>query len=92
MQFWWFGGVCARIDPANGSWAQTLLGVCMQASAEHKRAAKARAKPETQADKELALMKAYVKKITSSPEDSRALLQRAGILDKKGELAKPYRN
>lgn len=37
-------------------------------------------------------MKAYIKKVTSSPEDSRALLQRAGILDKKGELTKPYRS
>lgn len=44
------------------------------------------------AEQELKAMKAYAKKIASSKEDSIAFLQRAGILDKKGELAKPYRS
>lgn len=64
----------------------------MQATAERGSATKTRSKPMSQADKELKAMKAYVKKITSSKEDSVAFLQRAGILDKKGELAKQYRS
>jgi hypothetical protein len=44
------------------------------------------------AEQELKTMKAYIKKVTSSPEDSRALLQRAGIIDEKGGLTEPYRS
>lgn len=44
------------------------------------------------AEQELKAMKAYVKKISSSKEDSLDFLQRAGIADKKGGLAKPYRS
>jgi hypothetical protein len=41
---------------------------------------------------ELKVMKAYVKQISQSKADSVAFLQRAGILDKKGDLAKPHRS
>jgi hypothetical protein len=44
------------------------------------------------AQQELKQMQAYAKKIASSKEDSIAFLQRAGILNKKGDLAKPYRS
>lgn len=44
------------------------------------------------AEQELKDMKAYAKKIASSKADSLAFLQRAGIVNKKGELAKPYRS
>lgn len=44
------------------------------------------------AEQELKAMKAYIKKVTSNPEDSRALLQRAGIINKNGGLTKPYRS
>ncbi|WP_245911712.1 Rha family transcriptional regulator [Malikia granosa] len=43
-------------------------------------------------DKEIAEIDAYVKKISASKEESISFLQRAGILDKNGELAEPYRN
>jgi hypothetical protein len=45
----------------------------------------------TQADKELAAMKAYMKKVTSSKKAAQAFLQDAGIVDRNGRLAKPYR-
>ncbi len=46
--------------------------------------------PQTAAD-ELVEMKAYVTEVAKSKSESIAFLQRAGILDKKGSLAKPYR-
>jgi hypothetical protein len=49
-------------------------------------------KPLTRIDKEIAEMDAYVKKIASSKKKSIAFLKRAGILNKKGKLAKQYRN
>lgn len=66
----------------------------MNETAERARVAKPRKRtaPLSKAEQELQVLKAYVKKITSSPVDSRALLQRAGIIDEKGSLTKPYRN
>ena len=40
--------------------------------------------------KELAAMKRAAKKVTASPESAKAFLRRAGILDAKGRLKKPY--
>jgi hypothetical protein len=40
---------------------------------------------------ELEEMKAYVAQIAKSKSDSIDFLKRAGLLDKKGDLAKPYR-
>lgn len=66
----------------------------MNETVERPRVAKPRkrAAPLSVAEKELKDMKAYVKKIASSKEDSLAFLQRAGIVNKKGELTKPYRS
>ncbi len=43
-------------------------------------------------EQEIKAMKAYAKKISASKEESIDFLQRAGILDKKGELAEHYRS
>jgi hypothetical protein len=66
----------------------------MNDTAERARVAKTRkrAAPLSKAEQELQVLKAYVKKITSSPVDSRALLQRAGIIDEKGGLTEHYRS
>jgi hypothetical protein len=64
----------------------------MQATAQRASATKPRAKQLTKAEQELKVLKAYIKKVTSSPADSRALLQRAGIIDDKGGLTEPYRS
>lgn len=45
----------------------------------------------THADKELEVMTAYMKKVTSSKKASQTFLENAGIVDKQGRLAKPYR-
>jgi hypothetical protein len=63
----------------------------MHAALERKATARAAAPPMTQADKELAAMKAYMKKVTSSKKAAQAFLQDAGIVDRNGRLAKPYR-
>jgi nitrate reductase beta subunit len=63
----------------------------MHAALERKATARAAAQPMTQADKELAAMKAYMKKVTSSKKAAQAFLQDAGIVDRNGRLAKPYR-
>lgn len=63
----------------------------MEATAERNSATKARAKPKSPAEKELQAMKTYMKKITSSKKEALGFLERAGIIDKKGELAKQYR-
>ncbi len=59
--------------------------------AEHKRPAKIKAQPLTDAEKELRAMQAYTKEITSSKARAEAFLLEAGIIDKKGQLAKQYR-
>lgn len=82
----WLG--LPKLQTVNQFIVLVFWGYSMQAQARQR----VESRPLTKAEQELALMKAYVKKITSSPEDSRALLQRAGILDKKGELTKPYRS
>lgn len=64
----------------------------MNETAERKRVTKVASRPLSKADHELKTLKDYVKRITSSPVDSRALLRRAGIIDQKGELTKPYRS
>jgi len=71
---------------------KTKPGVCMQAVAERKSAAKVRAKPESQADKELKAMKAYMKKVSSSKKEAVSFLENAGFIDKNGNLTKPYRS
>jgi len=63
----------------------------MQAAIERKPAAKAMAKPMTQADKELAAMKAYMKKVSRSKESATAFFEQTGVIDKNGRLAKQYR-
>jgi len=63
----------------------------MNETVERNSTAKSRVRTSKTADQELKVMKAYVKQISQSKADSVAFLQRAGILDKKGELAKPYR-
>lgn len=59
--------------------------------AECKPAAKPR-KKLTQAEKELRAMEAYIKKVTSSKKQAVAFLTRAGVLDKKGEIAPQFRS
>lgn len=63
----------------------------MQATSERTRATGVRARPLSDADKELRAMKVYMKKITSSKKQAEGFLERAGIIDKKGALAKQYR-
>jgi nitrate reductase beta subunit len=63
----------------------------MQAAIERKSATKADARPMTQADKEFEAMKVYMKKVTRSKKAAQAFLESAGIIDKQGRLAKPYR-
>lgn len=63
----------------------------MEATSERTRAVSGRSRPLSDADKELRAMKAYMKKITSSKKQAEGFLERAGIIDKKGELAKQYR-
>ena len=64
----------------------------MQAAAtERKSAAKADLRRMTHADKELEAMTAYMKKVTSSKKAAQTFLENAGIVDKQGRLAKPYR-
>ena len=67
------------------------VGKIMEDTVERKRATKPRKRALSPAEQELKAMKDYVKKISGSKEQSIAFLQRAGILDKKGELTKPYR-
>lgn len=64
----------------------------MTETAERTRAPKSRKQPLSKVDKEIAAIDAYVKKISKSKEASLAFLQKAGILDKNGELAKHYRS
>jgi len=67
----------------------------MNETVERPQVAKPRKRTATNlsvAEQELKAMKAYIKKVTSSPADSRALLQRAGIIDEKGGLTEPYRS
>lgn len=64
----------------------------MQATTERKTAAKAVAQPMSKADKELAAMKAYMKKVNRSKKSATEFLEAAGIFDKNGRLAKQYRN
>lgn len=64
----------------------------MQEAPARKRAAThAAAAPMSNADRELEAMKAYAKKITSSKKRAVTFLEQAGIVDKDGRLAKPYR-
>lgn len=64
----------------------------MQAAAtERKSAAKGETRTMTHADKELVAMTAYMKKVTSSKKAAQTFLESAGIIDKQGRLAKPYR-
>jgi nitroimidazol reductase NimA-like FMN-containing flavoprotein (pyridoxamine 5'-phosphate oxidase superfamily) len=63
----------------------------MDATSERTHVATGRARPLSGADKELRALKVYMKKITSSKKEAEGFLERAGIIDKKGELAKPYR-
>lgn len=60
--------------------------------AERKPAAKPRKKTLTPAEKELRVMEAYVKKITSSKKEAVAFLKRAGAIDAKGEIAPQFRS
>lgn len=48
-------------------------------------------RPRLTQAQELEQMEAYVAQITKSKADSVAFLKRAGLLDKNGNLAKPYR-
>ncbi len=64
----------------------------MTETVEHPRATKTRRRTTSVAEQELKAIKTYVKKISRSKADSLAFLQRAGIVDEKGELTKPYRN
>jgi hypothetical protein len=63
----------------------------MQATTERKRAVKATAAPMSKADKELAAMKAYMKKVSRSKESATAFFEQTGVIDKNGRLAKQYR-
>jgi len=47
---------------------------------------------EPSPDREWGALKAHLVKITRSRESAVAFLQRAGILDAKGRLTKPYRD
>lgn len=64
----------------------------MQATIERKRASKAAAAPMSQADKELAAMKVYMKKVSRSKKSATEFLLRAGVIDKNGVLAEHYRS
>jgi hypothetical protein len=55
-----------------------------------KRIAKPR-QPLSKADQDRADMQAYVDDLLTSKEKCAAFLQRAGIIDKRGRLTKPYR-
>lgn len=44
-----------------------------------------------QHEKQLEVVKAELKKATSSKENARAFLRKAGIIDSKNRIAKPYR-
>ncbi len=59
--------------------------------AERKQAAKPR-KTLTPAEKELRVMEAHMKKITSSKKEAVAFLRRAGVIDAKGEIAPQFRS
>lgn len=63
----------------------------MQSAIERKPVAKAVVKPMTQADKELAAMKAYMKEVSRSKESATAFLEQTGVIDKNGRLAEQYR-
>ena len=63
----------------------------MRAAAERKSVPKGEVRPMTHADKEMAAMTAYMKKVTSSKKAAQTFLENAGIIDKQGRLAKPYR-
>lgn len=56
-----------------------------------KRTAKPDVSTLSRTDQELAAMEAYIVKITSSKKEAVGFLKRAGIVDKDGRLAKPYR-
>jgi hypothetical protein len=64
----------------------------MQATIERKRASKAVAVPMSKADKELADMKAYMKKVSRSKKSATEFLLRGGVIDKNGVLAEHYRS
>lgn len=59
--------------------------------AERKPVAKPR-KKLTQAEKELRVMEAYMKKVTSSKKEAVAFLKRAGVMNDKGEIAPQFRS
>jgi hypothetical protein len=63
----------------------------MEATTERTRSLGRRPRPLSDGDKELRAMKAYTKKITGSKKQAEGFLERAGIIDKHGELAKQYR-
>jgi hypothetical protein len=44
-----------------------------------------------QHEKQLEVVKAELKKATSSKENARAFLRKAGIIDKNNQFTKPYR-
>ena len=64
----------------------------MTETVERKPTTKSRKQPLSKVDKEIAAIDAYVKKISKSKEASLEFLQKAGILDKNGDLAKHYRS
>ncbi len=64
----------------------------MNEIAERTRTTKTPVRPLSKADKELNAMKAYIKKVTSSKKQAVSFLERSGIIDKKGVLAKQYRS
>ncbi len=64
----------------------------MQATTERKHSVKATAAPLSRADKELADMKAYMKKVSRSKKSATEFLVRGGVIDKNGVLAEHYRS
>lgn len=64
----------------------------MNETAERTRITKTQGRPLSKADKELSAMKVYIKKVTSSKKQAVSFLERSGIIDKKGVLAKQYRS
>ena len=71
---------------------KNYVGEIMTETIERKRTTRSRKQPVSRVDREIQEIDAYVKKISSSKEKAIAFLKDAGILDKKGELAKQYRN
>jgi hypothetical protein len=59
--------------------------------ARRKLASKVLQPTQSQSDRELAAMKLYITKVTSSKKEAVSFLKDAGIIDKTGQLAKPFR-